>query len=154
MSVVVLKSDSLYAAVIAVPCEIPQWIGPRYDGIWLLLILRSIHVHLVSIFRMITAITSYLSLMLSSSSKRKYPPFPSLSYFYLVVCLRCLLHHIMSLIAYTFQENWEFVFIIIVQFMMSANSRMHVGSQIVFVCLYITLSHYQHCKNNLNTLNL
>ena len=50
--------------------------------------------------------------MLLSSSNRKYP-----SYFSVVVCLRCLLHHILSLMAYTFRE---FVFITIVQFMMSA----------------------------------
>ena len=50
-------------------------------------------------------------------------------------------------IAYTFQENWDFVLIIIVQFMMSANSRTRYGLQIVFVCLYITLSHYHHCVN-------
>ena len=50
-------------------------------------------------------------------------------------------------IVYTFRENREFVFISIVQFMMSANSRIRFGLQIVFVCLYITLSHYQHCAN-------
>ena len=33
----------------------------------------------------------------------------------------------------------------IVQFMMSANSRIRFGLQIVFVCLYITPSHYHHC---------
>ena len=38
-------------------------------------------------------------------------------------------------------------FIIIVQFMMSSNSRMRFGLQIVFVCLYITSSHYHHCAN-------
>ena len=65
----------------------------------------------------------------------------------MVVCLRCLLHHILSLIVYTFWENREFVFISIVQFMMSANSRIRFGSQIVFVCLYITSSHYHHCAN-------
>ena len=32
--------------------------------------------------------------MLLSSSNRKYPPFPLLSYFFVVVCLRYLLHHI------------------------------------------------------------
>ena len=58
-----------------------------------------------------------------------------------------LLHHILSLIVYTFRENREFVFIKIVQFMMSANSRIRFGSQIVFVCLYITPSHYHHCAN-------
>ena len=58
-----------------------------------------------------------------------------------------LLHHILSLILYTFRENREFVFISIVQFMMSANSRILFGLQIVFVCLYITPSHYHHCAN-------
>ena len=85
--------------------------------------------------------------MLLSSSNRKYPPFPMFSYISVVVCLRCLLHHILSLIGYTFREHREFVFISIVQFMMSANSRMHFGLQIVFVCLYITPSHYHHCAN-------
>ena len=81
------------------------------------------------------------------SSNRKYQPFRLLSYFSVFVCLRCLLHHILSRIAYTFRENWDFVLIIIVQFMMSANSRMRYGLQIVFVCLYITPSHYLHCAN-------
>ena len=83
--------------------------------------------------------------MLLSSSNWKYPPFPLLSYFSVVVCLRCLLHYILSLIAYTFQENQEFVFIIIVQFMISANSRISFALQIVLVCLYSTPSHYHHC---------
>ena len=43
--------------------------------------------------------------MLSSSSNRKYPPFPLLSYISVDVCLRCLLHHILSLIAYTFGKT-------------------------------------------------
>ena len=42
--------------------------------------------------------------------------------------------------------NWDFVLIIIVQVMMSANSRIRYGLQIVFVCLYITPS-YHHCAN-------
>ena len=85
--------------------------------------------------------------MLLSSSNRKYQPFPMLPYFSVAMCLRCLLHHILSRVAYTFRENWDFVLIIIVQFMMSANSRMHYGLQIVFVCLYITPFHYHHCAN-------
>ena len=85
--------------------------------------------------------------MLLSSSNCKYPPFPLFSYFSVVVCLRCLLRHILSLIVYTFRENREFIFINIVQFMMSANSQLHFGLQIVFVCLYITPSHYHHCAN-------
>ena len=36
---------------------------------------------------------------------------------------------------------------IIVQFMMSANSRICYGLHIGFVCLYITPSHYHHCAN-------
>ena len=77
----------------------------------------------------------------------RYPPFPLLSYFSVVVCPRCLLHHILSLIAYTFRENREFVFIIIVQFLISANIRIRFGLQIVLVCLYSTPSHYHHCAN-------
>ena len=84
--------------------------------------------------------------MLLSSSNRKYQPC-LLSYFSVVVCLRCLLHHILSLIAYKCRENWDFVIIIIVQFMMSANSRICFGLQIVFVCLYNTPSHYHHFAN-------
>ena len=85
--------------------------------------------------------------MLLSSSSRKYQSFPLLSYFSVVVCLRCLLHQILSRISYTFRENWDFVLIIIVQFMMSANSRIRYDLQIVFVCLYNTPSHYHHCAN-------
>ena len=67
---------------------------------------------------------------------QKYQPYPLLSYFFVVVCLRCLLHHILSLIAYTFLETRDFVFIIIVQFMMSSISLIRFGLQIVSVCLY------------------
>ena len=48
---------------------------------------------------------------------------------------------------YTFRENREFVFISIVHFTTSANSRIRLGLQIVFVCLYITPSHSHHCAN-------
>ena len=65
----------------------------------------------------------------------------------MVVCLRCLLHHILSLIVYTFRENREFVFISIVQFMMSANNRICFGLQTVFVCWDIAPSHYYYCAN-------
>ena len=85
--------------------------------------------------------------MLLSSSNRKYPPFLLFSYLSVVVCLRRLLQHILSLIVYTIRENWEFVFISIVQFMMSANSWIRFGLQIVFVCLYIKPSHYHRCAN-------
>ena len=65
----------------------------------------------------------------------------------MVVCLRCLSHHILLLIAYTFRENREFVFTIIVQFMMSVNNRIRFVLKIVCVCLSITPSHYHHCAN-------
>ena len=81
--------------------------------------------------------------LLNMKSNRKYAPFP---YCPVVVCLRCLLHHILSLIAYTFRENREFVFIVIVQFMMGANGRIRFALQIVLVCLYSTPSHYHHCS--------
>ena len=64
--------------------------------------------------------------------------------FSVAVCLRCLSHHILSLIAYKFREHREFVFIIIVQPMMSANNRMRFDLQIVLVCLYSTPSLYHH----------
>ena len=69
-----------------------------------------------------------------------------LSYFSVVVCLRCLLHHILLHIAYTFRENWEFLFIIFVQ-LMSANNRIRFVLKIVFVCFYITPSYHHHCAN-------
>ena len=78
--------------------------------------------------------------------KSEVTTFPIVIIFSVGVFLRWLLHHILSLIAYTFRENRVFVFIIIVQFMMRANSWIRFGLQIVFVCLYITPSHY-HCAN-------
>ena len=56
-----------------------------------------------------------------------------------IIC--CHLLHIHS------GKKRDFVFIIIAQLMMSANSSIHFGLQIVFVCLYITPSHYHHCAN-------
>ena len=73
-----------------------------------------------------------------------YQPYP-LSCFSVVVCLRCLLHHILSRIAYTFREDRDFVFFVIVQFMMSANIRIRFDLQIVFICFHITPSHYHDC---------
>ena len=74
--------------------------------------------------------------------KSEVSTFPIVIIFSVVVCLRCLLHYILSLTAYTFRENRDFVSIIIAQFIMSANSRIGFGLQIVFVCLYIAPSHY------------
>ena len=47
----------------------------------------------------------------------------------------------------TFYIEPEFVSIIIAQFMMSANSRIRFALQIVLICLYSTPSHYHHCAN-------
>ena len=52
--------------------------------------------------------------------KLEVSTFPIVFKFSVIVCPRCLLHHILSLIVYTFRENREFVFISIVQFTMSA----------------------------------
>ena len=77
--------------------------------------------------------------------KSEVSNFPIVIIFSLVVCLRCLLHYILALIAYTFRANPEFVFIMIVLFMMSANIRIRFALHIVFICLYITPSH--RCGN-------
>ena len=79
--------------------------------------------------------------------KLEVSTFPIVIIFSVVVCLRCLLHHILSLIAYEFRENQEFVFIIIRQFLMSTNIRISFGLQIVLVCFYSTSFHYHHCAN-------
>ena len=76
--------------------------------------------------------------------KSEVSTFPSLSYFSVVVCLRRLLHHILSLIAYTFRESRCFVFTVIAQIEMSANSRIGFDLKIVSVCLYTSPSHYHH----------
>ena len=64
-----------------------------------------------------------------------------------------LVHHILSLIEYTFREYRDFVFIIIVQFMMSANNQVRFGLHIVFVCLYITPSHVSKIKNIVSVIH-
>ena len=79
--------------------------------------------------------------------KSEVSTFPIVIIFFRGRVSRCLLNYILSRIAYTFRENWDFVLTIIMQFMMSANSRIRYGLQIVFVCLYITPSHYHHCAN-------
>ena len=67
--------------------------------------------------------------------------FPWLCVWDVCYIIFCYLLHIHS------GENRESVFIIIVQFMMSANSRTRFGLKIAFAYLYITPSHYHHCAN-------
>ena len=45
---------------------------------------------------------------------------------------------------YMSREHWDFVSIIDVLYTVYANCRVHCGLQVVFVCLYITLSHYHN----------
>ena len=68
--------------------------------------------------------------------------------------MRCLLHNIVSRIVYKFRDNREFVFMIIVQFLMSANSRIPFGSHIVLFSLYIAPSHYRHFANSSEDIEL
>ena len=55
---------------------------------------------------------------------------------------------------HAFRENRESDFIIIVRFMMSANSWVRFGLNIVFVYLYITPSHYHHCASRCEGIEL
>ena len=82
------------------------------------------------------------------SASAQVPDKPALlSYFPVFVYMWCLLPYILSLIAYTFRENREFVFIIIVQFMMSANSRIRFGLPIEFLWfVQHTISLLSLCK--------
>ena len=73
---------------------------------------------------------------------------PIVIIFSVVVCLICLLQHILSLLAYIIRENRDFVFIIIMQCIMSWNSRIRFGLQTIFICLYVTTSLYSHCANS------
>ena len=79
--------------------------------------------------------------------KSEVSNFPIVIIVSLVVCLRCLLHNIRAIFANTLMENRELNCVIIAHFMMSANSRIRFGLQIVFICLHITPSHYHHFAN-------
>ena len=85
--------------------------------------------------------------MLLSSSNRKYPPFPLLSYFF----RGCVPEIFVTSYSVTYciyvPGKPGICFHYYVQFMMSANIRIRFGLQIVLVCLYSTPSHYHHCAN-------
>ena len=57
---------------------------------------------------------------------------------YIIFCHLLYMHSV---------KTGNLIFIIIVQFMMSANIRICFGLQIVLICLYSTPSHYHHCAN-------
>ena len=68
-----------------------------------------------------------------------YHIFPWLCAWDVCYIIFCYLLHIHS--------KREFVFIIIVQFMMSTNSQIRFDLKILFVYLYIIPSHYHHCAS-------
>ena len=84
--------------------------------------------------------------MLLSSSNRKYQPYPLLSYFRGCVPGMFVTSYSVTYCIYI-PGKPGFCFHIIVQLMMSTNSRIRFGLQIVFVCLYKTSSHYHHCAH-------
>ena len=53
-------------------------------------------------------------------------------------------HLIGPSVAYMSRGCWDFVSVIDVQSMVCENDRVHYGLWVVFPCLHITLSHYQH----------
>ena len=112
------------------------WMCVLLATLFLVWILNFIHIH-----------NMYYSCILSNSNKlfQIDSNFIIPDSLYYNMYIGTLLHHILWLIAYTFRENRDFVLIIIVQFMMSANIRIRFGLQIAFICLYITPSHYHHC---------
>ena len=63
-----------------------------------------------------------------------------------MVCLSCLHHHTMSIASYKSKENWSFISIAIVQYMMCVNNWVHYGLTAALVCSRITctVSHYHH----------
>ena len=70
-----------------------------------------------------------------------YHIFPWLCAWDVCYIIFCHLLHIRS------GKTGNLFFIIIVQFMVSANIGIRFGLQIVLVCLYSTPSHYHHCEN-------
>ena len=86
--------------------------------------------------------------------KSEVSTLPIVIIFSVVVCLRCSLHPILSLIPCTFWENRDFVFVIIAQFMMTAIVGYVLARRsYYFVC---TLHHLSiiNVKTYLKTLNL
>ena len=95
------------------------------------------------VWEIITSCLSVSNRQLTTSKSVKYKSYDFHNTMQIIT--RCLLHHILSLIAYTFPVNRDFVFIIIVQFVMSAHIRMRLGLLIVSV-LHYTISLSSLCK--------
>ena len=89
----------------------------------------------------------YLLLMLLSSSNHQVSTFPIVFIFFRGCWPEMFVTSYSVTYCIYIPGKPGFGFVSIVQFMMSANSRICFGLQIVFVCLYITPSHYHHCAN-------
>ena len=69
--------------------------------------------------------------------------FPLLSYFSMVVCMRWLYQHLLS-ISYISRERYGWFLLLLCSIVRCANDLEHYGSMVVFVYLHITLLHYHH----------
>ena len=65
------------------------------------------------------------------------------SYFSVVVCLRWLYHHVLS-VSYIFRKSWVLSIQLLCRLMMCAYTRVHYGPMVVFVCFHIKLLCYHH----------
>ena len=65
-------------------------------------------------------------------------------YFFEVVCLKWSYYHNISVISSRFRKKKVFVVINAIQPMMCPNIWKHYGLMVELVCLHITLSHYHH----------
>ena len=69
--------------------------------------------------------------------------FPIVDIFSVVVCLRWLYHHMLS-VSYIYLESWVLSLLLLCTIMMCEYNGVHYDLIVVFVCLRITLHHYHH----------
>ena len=67
-----------------------------------------------------------------------YHQFPIVVTFSVVVCLRSLYHHMLS-VSNVYPGAAGFCFVLVSSLMMCGNNRIHYGMVVVFDCLHITL---------------
>ena len=84
-----------------------------------------------------------MCLILISLSNQEYRPLPSLSYLSMVVYLRWLYQHMLS-VSYISRESWCCVSLSLCSLVICANNRVCYGPIIVSVSLHIALPHYLH----------
>ena len=75
--------------------------------------------------------------------KSEVSSFPTVVIFSVVVCLRWLHHHRLS-VSYTSQERWVLCLLLLCNLMMCANNQVNSGPMVIFLCLHMTLPHYLH----------